>query len=60
MATPCIEPIRSCLYGRHIGSARRHTFQSVSGARGRAGELSRSERAQSVARRALTLLHTPL
>ena len=30
MAAPSIRPIRNCLYGRHIGCTRRHSYQPVS------------------------------
>ena len=30
MAAPIIRPIRNCLYGRHIGCTRRHSYQPVS------------------------------
>ena len=30
MAAPSIRPIRNCLFGRHIGCARRHSCQPVS------------------------------
>ena len=30
MAVPRIKPIRNCLYGRHIGCTRRHSYQPVS------------------------------
>ena len=30
MAAPSIRPIRNCLYGRHIGSTRRHGYHHVS------------------------------
>ena len=59
MATPSIRPIRNCLYGRHIGCIRRHSYQPVSralvgapaSARVQEG-CSRSGGVRSVARRA--------
>ena len=30
MAAPSIRPISNCLYGRHIGCKRRHSYQLVS------------------------------
>ena len=50
MAAPS-RPVRNCLYDRHIGCTRRHSW--------RAGERSRSRGVRSVARRALTLLNAP-
>ena len=45
MAAPCIEPIRSCLYGRHIGNVRRHTpFTFRKRALGRAASAHVAER----------------
>ena len=29
MAAPSLKPIRNCLYGRHIGCTRRHSYQPV-------------------------------
>ena len=30
MAAPIIRPIRNCLYSRHVGCSRRHSYQPVS------------------------------
>ena len=55
MAAPSNRLIRICLYGRHIGCPRRHSYQPVS----RAGERLHSGGVRSIARRALNLLNAP-
>ena len=50
MAAPSIEPIERCLYGRHIGSARRHTFQPVSRALAGASASTRIQKERALSR----------